>query len=166
MGSSGAPLWHPHFNSPAMQLAYVPCPLHQGNLGNAAARVTTSELAVSLTLHSAVVQRTWPAYLAHVWLSDVYDVLCLLTADAPKPKKHTVMHLWPTFHKRSKFSGMWVVPNISKDHSVFMCSVKQWNLSEPLILHKVLIIHIANMWATTPHNMLGKYQTTFAHWAH
>jgi len=63
---SAAPPRDPHVNSPAMLLAYVPCPLHQGNLGNAAARGATCELAISVTLHSGVVQRHWPVDLAHV----------------------------------------------------------------------------------------------------
>jgi len=49
-----------------MLLAYVPCPLHQGNLGNAAARGATCELAVSVTLHSGAVQRHCPVDLVHV----------------------------------------------------------------------------------------------------
>jgi len=63
---STAPPRDPHVNSPAKLLAYVPCRLHQDNLGNDAARVTTCELAISVTLHSGVVQRHWPVELAHV----------------------------------------------------------------------------------------------------
>jgi len=63
---SAAPLRDPYVNSPAKLLAYVPCRLHQGNLGNAAARGATCGLAISVTLHSGAVQRHWPVELAHV----------------------------------------------------------------------------------------------------
>lgn len=73
--------------SPVMLLACVPFLLLWDSLGTAPAATTTCKLAIFLIPQPADIQRHCPVYLAHFLLSDVSELLCLLTADVPKSNK-------------------------------------------------------------------------------